>query len=370
MNAIPDLSASKNPPPKLLELRVRPVCVPMPQPHRTASGAITESPLVLTDVIAEDGVIGHSIVFTYTRAALKPTAELIRNFEEFIKGDRIAPAEIEQKLSKRFRLLGTQGLVGMALAAIDMALWDALARSCAKSLVSLLGGVEKPIPAYGAVGYDGIADSAKVAEEWANRGFRGVKAKIGYPSAQEDIAVIRAIRKATGEPFAIMVDYNQSLTPADAIQRLRILDDEGLTWIEEPTLAHDYAGHAQVAREIKTPIQCGENWWGTLDMQHAIDAQASDFMMPDVMKIGGVTGWLRAAALAQTHGIRLSNHLWPEISAQLMCLTPTAHWLEYADWWNPVIAEPLAVKEGMAIVAGAVGTGVDWNEKVVARFAV
>lgn len=370
VNAIPDLPASKNPPPKLLELRVRPVCVPMPQPHRTASGAITESPLVLTDVIAEDGVIGHSIVFTYTRAALKPTAELIRNFEELIKGDRIAPAEIEQKLTKRFRLLGTQGLVGMALAAIDMALWDALARSCAKSLVSLLGGVAKPIPAYGAVGYEGIADSAKVAEEWANRGFRGVKAKIGYPSVQEDIAVIRAIRKAAGDPFAIMVDYNQSLTPADAIQRLRILDDEGLTWIEEPTLAHDYAGHAQVAREIKTPIQCGENWWGTLDMQHAIDAQASDFMMPDVMKIGGVTGWLRAAALAQTHGIRLSNHLWPEISAQLMCLTPTAHWLEYADWWNPIIAEPLEVKDGMAIVDGAVGTGVDWNEQAVTRFAV
>ena len=83
---------------------------------------------------------------------------------------------------------------------------------------------------------------------------------------------------------------------------MRVLDDEGLTWVEEPTLAHDYAGHALVAREARTPIQCGENWWGTLDLQHAVDAGASDFVMPDVMKIGGVTGWLRAAAIAAAHG--------------------------------------------------------------------
>lgn len=365
-----NLSMSLNPPPKLRELIVRAVCVPMSQPHRTASGVISESPLVLTDAVAEDGIVGHSVVFTYTKAALGPTATLIKNFEPFIKGSVLAPTEIEQTLAKRFRLLGTQGLVGMALAAIDMALWDALARSCGKSLVGLLGGVHKPIGAYGAVGYDGVEGSAKVAEHWARQGFKAVKAKIGYPSVREDLAVIRAMRKAVGEDFAFMVDYNQSLTPADAIERLRLLDDEGLTWVEEPTLAHDYTGHAMVAREIKTPIQCGENWWGILDMQHAIDAHASDFMMPDVMKIGGVTGWLRAAALAQSHSIPLSNHLWPEISAQLMCLTPTAHWLEYADWWNPVIAEPLRIESGSAMVDGAVGTGVDWNENNIARFMI
>ena len=137
-----------------------------------------------------------------------------------------------------------------------------------------------------------------------------MKAKIGYPSVQEDVAVIRAIRQAVGDGVAIMVDYNQCLTPVEAVERLRVLDDEGLTWVEEPTLAHDYAGHALIAREAKTPIQCGENWWGLLDLRHAIDAGASDFIMPDVMKIGGVTGWLRAAALAQANGIRVSSHIF------------------------------------------------------------
>jgi len=354
-------------PPKLRELRVRAVRVPMPKPHRTTGGVVAESPLVLTDAIT-DGAVGHSVLFTYTPAALGPTADLIKNCEPLIKGESLAPAEIEQKLARRFRLLGTQGLVGMALAAIDMALWDALARTHGVSLVRLLGGTERPIPAYGGIGYDGPTECAKAAAEWAERGFKGVKAKIGYPTVQEDVAVIRAMRKAVGDGVAIMVDYNQCLTPCEAIERLRVLDDEGLTWVEEPTLAHDFTGHAQIAREVRTPIQCGENWWGVLDLRHALDAGAADLVMPDVMKIGGVTGWLRAAALAQAYGVRMSSHLWPEISAQLLCVTPTAHWLEYADWWNPVLREPLRIEAGMATVAGATGTGVEWNEDAVARF--
>jgi mandelate racemase len=190
-----------------------------------------------------------------------------------------------------------------------------------------------------------VAESAQVAEGWAKRGFRGVKAKIGYPTVQEDIAVIRAMRTAVGPDVAIMVDYNQSLTPSEAIQRLRYLDDEGITWVEEPTLAHDFRGHAQIARAAETPIQCGENWWGPLDVQHALDAQASDLMMLDVMKIGGVTGWMWAAALAHTHGVPIS-----------------------ADWWSSVLREPLQIRDGMAVVADTPGTGVAWDEAAVTRF--
>jgi mandelate racemase len=351
------------------EFRVRPVIVPMPEPHRTASGAISESPLVLVDVLTEDGAEGHGIVFTYGRAALRPTADLASNLGTLLRGDPLAPRDAAIKLSTRLRLLGTHGLVGMALAGLDMALWDALARRQRTSLSRLLGSAEKPVRAYGGVGYDGAAASARVAEQWAKRGFSGVKAKIGYPTVAEDLAVVRAIREAVGEQVAVMVDYNQSLTPAEAVQRLRALDGEGLTWVEEPTVAEDYAGHAAVAREARTPIQCGENWWGPREMRKAIDAQASDFMMLDTMKIGGVTGWMQAAALGEAHGIPLSSHLWPELSAQLLCATPTAHWLECADWWNPVLAGPLQIERGCASLEGAEGSGVSWDEKAVARFS-
>ena len=219
--------------PIIRELRVRTVRVPMQEPHRTASGMVTESPLVLTDVITGDGLAGHSIVFTYTATALQPTADLIRNFEPLLKGEPLAPVEIERKLARRFRLLGTQGLVGMALAGIDMALWDALARTHETSLTQLLGGIGKPIQVYGGVDYDGASASAKAAEDWVRRGFTGVKAKIGYPDVKEDIEVIEAMRAAVGDDVAIMVDYNQSLTsrrsrtaPARA-RRSRINLDRG-----------------------------------------------------------------------------------------------------------------------------------------------
>jgi mandelate racemase len=354
--------------PTITGLRVRAVRVPMPEPHRTASGVITESPLVLIDAAVDGEIAGHAMLFTYTTAALRPLADLISNIEPLMTGEPLAPSAVTDKLNARFRLLGTQGLVGMAIAGIDMALWDALARLHGMPLARLLGATPAPIRAYGAVGYDGPAQSAKVAEQWVKKGFRGVKAKIGYADVKEDIEVVRAMRQAVGDDVAVMVDYNQSLTAAEAVERLRHLDDLGLTWIEEPTLSHDFEGHAHIARATKTPIQSGENWWGPLDVLHALRAGASDFIMPEVMKAGGVTGWRRCAALAESHGVRVSNHLWPEVSAQLLATSPMAHWLEYSDWWNPIVESPLEVNDGLAHPSAEPGSGVTFNEAAVRRW--
>lgn len=355
---------------KIQEVRVRPVMVPMKEPHRTASGAIEVSPLVLTDVVLDSSVIGHSYIFCYTELALRPTVNLVENLGSLLTGHPLAPRETYLQLQKKFRLLGAQGITGMAIAALDMALWDALARSQSLPLVRLLGGEPKPIRAYGAVGYDGVAGSAREAARWAERGFTGVKAKIGYPTVEEDLAVVRAMREAVGPKVAIMVDYNQSLTPSEAIERGQQLAAENLAWIEEPVLAHDFSGHAQVARELSTPLQSGENWWGPLELSKAIDAGASNLMMPDVMKIGGVTGWMEAAALAGAHGIRVSNHLFVEVSTHLLCATSTAHWLEYADWFNPVLETPLKIQDGFAVLDERPGSGIEWDEAAVENYRV
>lgn len=220
------------------------------------------------------------------------------------------------------------------------------------------------------MGYDGPENSAAAAASWAERGFRGVKAKIGYPTVDEDLDVIRAMRAAVGDDVAIMVDYNQSLTPVEASQRLAALETQRITWVEEPVLAHDYAGHARIARQARVPIQCGENWWGALDLEQAIDAGASDYVMADVMKIGGVTGWQRAAALAHASALPLSSHLWSELSAQLLSVSPTAHWLEYSDWWNPILDDPLEIDNGMAIPSTKPGSGIEWNHHAVEALSI
>lgn len=356
--------------PKITGLNVSAILLPMLEPHRTASGVVSESPLVLTELHTDAGITGRSIVFTYTPIALKPLADLISNMSALIENQPLAPTQLEAQLSARFRLLGTQGLIGMALAAIDMAMWDAHTRVHQTNLVQLLGGTAKAVPVYGGIGYDGEHGSAASAETWVKRGFRGVKAKIGYPDVSEDLKVIRAIRDTVGPDVDVMVDYNQCLSPIEAIERVKHLNDAGLTWIEEPTLAHDYSGHAAIRDQSDTPIQSGENWWGTQDLQHALDNNASDFVMLDVMKVGGVSGWLRGAAMAASKNIPVSSHLWPEISSQLLSVTPTAHWVEYCDWWNSVLAEPLQVENGYSTLSDSIGTGMDWLDDIAEQYRI
>jgi mandelate racemase len=355
---------------KITALQVRCVHAPMPQPHRTASGTISISPLALLTLATDEGIEGHSMVFSYSPAALKPLGELMKNMEPLLAGQALAPAAVSDMLAARFRLLGTQGLVGMAIAGIDMALWDAHARSLGQPLCAVLGAAPRPVPAYGNMGYDGADACARQAEALARQGFKAIKAKIGYPTVAEDLAVVRAMRSAAGPDVAIMVDYNQSLSPAEALARVRALDGEGLAWIEEPVLAHDFHGLVALSRQARTPMQAGENWWGPLQFEHALRAGVGPLAMPDAMKCGGVTGWQRIAALGQAQGVSLSSHLWPELSAQLLCATPTAHWLEYVDWWNAVLKEPLEVREGLAYPSTRPGSGVEFDDEAVQRYAV
>jgi mandelate racemase len=349
---------------------VRAVDVPLARPHQTASGVLASAPLVLIDLLTEEGVAGRSYVFCYTPAALVPVARLVANIGAWLTGDAVAPLALERKVQGRLRLLGPQGLTGIAAAGLDMAAWDALARAAGLPLARLLGGDLRPFPAYHSLGMSGEARAGEEVQESVEAGFRAIKIKFGYPDLRDDLAVIRAIRRAVGDDILLMVDYNQTLTVPEALRRLRALDDLGLGWVEEPTTADDFAGHAQISREARTPIQLGENWWGTHDMAKALAAGASDLAMLDAMKIGGVTGWLRAAALAEPGGLPVSSHLFSEISAHLLAVSPTAHWLEYADWADPILQEPLRVSAGHAHPSATPGSGLAWHEEHVRRYRV
>lgn len=352
-------------------IAARAVNVPMRLPLATGGGTVATAPLVLVDLTTAEGVTGCGYVFAYTPAAVKPLAELVRNLEPLLAGEPAAPLAIERKLLSRFRLLGPQGLTGMAAAAIDMAAWDALAKNAGLPLARLLGGEPRPIPAYNSCGL-GIIGAEKAAAEAAElmaAGFSAVKVRLGYPDLETDLAVVRAVRRAAGDGAVLLSDYNQSLTPAEAIRRGRALDAEGLAWIEEPTRADDYAGHAAIAREIATPVQLGENWWGPHDMAKSIAAGASDLLMPDACKIGGVSGWLRAAAQADAAARPVSSHLFPEVSAHLLAVTPTAHWLEWVDWASPILQEPSSARDGHVTAPDRPGIGIAWDEAAVARYA-
>jgi mandelate racemase len=338
----------------------------------TSRGRITEAPLLLIDVETGEGVIGRAYLWSYFPRAMVAIAGLLKEVEEQTRGERIVPGALWSKLAERFALIGVQGIVRMAMAGFDIACWDALAVAANVPLVRLLGGEPRRIPAYNSCGLglmptDALADEA---EKLLERGFRAVKLRLGYPTLAEDLAAVHAVKSRIPEGVALMVDYNQALSVDEALVRGRALDRENLAWLEEPIRHDDYAGTALLARELSVPIQIGENFSLPAAMQAALNAKACDLAMPDLERIGGVTGWQQAAALAAKRKVKMSSHLYSETSAHLLAMTPTAHFLEYVDWADKVVQEPLRIVDGAAVIADRPGHGMVWDKAAVERYRV
>jgi len=262
--------------------------------------------------------------------------------------------------------------VRMAMAGFDVAAWDALAIAAGWPLATLLGSTPKRVRAYNSCGL-GLMSPGRLADEAEKLlagGFRAVKLRLGYPTLKEDLIALHAVKKRVGGEIAVMVDYNQALSLAQALERGRALDQEGIYWLEEPIRHDDYAGNATLVRELKTPIQIGENFSESDAMAAALAAGAADYVMPDLERIGGVTGWLRAAALAATRRIEMSSHLYPEVSAHLLAATPTCHFLEYMDWADKILAEPLKIEDGFAVAPQRPGNGLAWDKKAVEKYRI
>jgi len=355
-------------------IRATPVEVPLNFVLGTSRGAFRQAPLLLIDLETEEGVTGRAYLFCYLRAVAPAIMSLLGEVETVTKGDKIDPAALWAKLAGRFALIGVQGIVRMALAGFDVACWDAVAVAAGQPLVGMLGAEPKPIPAYNSCGLGLMDDFGALAAEaeklLAVGNFRAVKLRLGYATLERDIAAMHAVRKRIGGDVHLMIDYNQVLTVGDALARGRALDAENIYWMEEPIRHDDYAGAARLARELKVPIQIGENFSLPAAMAIAIEQKAADYVMPDLERIGGVTGWRQAAELAAANRIKMSSHLFPEASAHLLAATPTRHFLEYVDWANVLVQEPLVIANGRAMIPDRPGNGMIWNEDAVERYRI
>ena len=358
---------------KIRAIKVRGVAAPMKRPLVTSIATVSVAPLLLIDLETDDGITGRSYLFALAKHHLPPLAELVKAMAAMVEGDEVAPFDLEKKLRARYALLGVHNIVLMAIAGIDAAAWDAWAQALGQPLVRLLGGSPRPIPAYNSngLGLLPLKELPKAATDLLKGGFTAVKLRLGRPAAKDDLEALRTVKKALGPQVTLMTDFNQGLSVAEAIRRGHMIDEEGgVDWIEEPVRADDLAGCARVAAALRTTVQIGENFSGPFQMRDALGLGASDLVMPDLQRIGGVTGWLRAAALAHAAGVEMSSHLFPEFSAHLLRVTPTAHWLEYVDWAAPVLREPLAVRDGHVQAPTRPGAGLEWNEEAIAQYAV
>ncbi|CAD6533720.1 Mandelate racemase [Paraburkholderia hiiakae] len=352
------------------EVQARAVLAPLKTPLVTPAGSFPKAPLVLIDLHTEEGITGRAYLMANSPVALKAMETLVLDLGATLVGQKVVPVERHEEMRSRFTLIGgSHGLANTAISGLDVALWDALAIAANLPLATLIGGRPQPLKAYNSLGMIRASGAAEEAEKSLSAGFNAIKFKIGWPTFAEDLAAVRAFREAAPD-VELMVDYNQSLTTAEALRRGHALESEGLAWIEEPIRCDDFAGFARIAAELKTPLQIGENFSGVFDMERALRADASDYVMCDVQMIGGVTGWLRAAALAQVTSKNFSSHCFVEASAHLLTVTPTRHWLEFLDVAGGILAEPPKVVNGTVTAPDCPGVGLVWDEAAVAKARV
>jgi len=354
-------------------VRARPVVVPLKRPVVSRVGQFREWPLILIDLYTKEGVVGRSYLEPYLKSSMRYLTATIEDLAQAAVGQPVAPIDAYRRGIGALHLVGREGVSLIAVSGLDMAAWDALAKAAGLPLAEFLGGSVGPVPAYNSNGLwltplDGLAREASALV--AEGGFTALKLRIGRDRLADDLAAIATVREVAGAEVKLMCDFNQGLSLGDALVRCHALDDQGLYWFEEPITYDNIPGFAQLRRELKTPIQIGENFYGPRLLYQAVQAGACDYVMPDLMRIGGVTGWLRAAAIAGAAGIPMSTHLYPEIAAHLMRVTETAHWLEWQDWADPILAEPFALQDGQLLVPDRPGQGIDWDEKAVARYAL
>jgi mandelate racemase len=358
-------------------IRVRPLVVPLKRGLATSFGLFKEGPFVAIDLDTKGGIPGRVLGFTFHKLGLKLVPPALEALAAFAKGKTITFAEMpafHDACQKSLMLLGHEGVTQMALSMFDMAIHDALARAAGVPLWKLLGGRPDPIPAYNSCGLGILAPeaAAKEARELVaeHGGFRHVKMRLGRGDVAAEIAAIRAVSSAAGDGVLVSSDFNQALAPATALDTCRAIDDLGLAWIEEPVVFDDYETQARLTAKLKTPVQIGETWWHWRVGKRAIEMGAADYIMPDILRIGGVTGWMRLARVAEAAAIPFSSHLSPEYSAHVLAATPTRHWLEFMDWGQELIRDPVVPDKGFARPKDTPGAGIDWNEAAVGRRVV
>jgi mandelate racemase len=350
---------------------VRAVAVPLRRAVVSKVGLFHEWPIILIDLHTQEGVTGRAYLEPYLRNAARYLIPAIQDLAAQRTGRPIHPIDDFQAMHRSLNLVGYEGMSMIAVSGLDMAAWDAMAKAANMPLAEFLGGSRGGVRAYNSNAL-WLTDVAGLREEAAalvaEGGFRGLKLRLGRERVADDLLAIKEVRKGAGDEIKLMVDFNQGLSFGDALHCCHALDGEGLYWFEEPVTYNNLEGYSRLREELKTPLQLGENFYGPRSLHQALAAGAGDYVMPDLMRIGGVTGWLRAAAIAGAAGIEMSSHLYPEFSAHLLRVTETAHWLEWQDWADPVLVEPFKIADGNLQIPDKPGAGIEWDEAAVKRW--
>jgi L-alanine-DL-glutamate epimerase-like enolase superfamily enzyme len=366
--------SSESPIMKITRLRTQVVHLPIDPPIQSSiMGALRTTDCVLTFLDTDDGLTGEGLVMTINNRRLGVIHEMIRNLEDLVIGlDPRLGGSLNARAWKELNFLGYEGVSIIGLAALDMAMWDLRGKAAGLNVAHLIGACRASVPTYASGGLwlgGSLDDLQQQARGFVDRGFRGMKTRVGPGDPEAMVARVRAVREAIGPDIALMVDANQQMTVKQAIRIGRMMEDLNLTWFEEPVICHDHQGEAQIAAALDTPIASGETVYTHRGILGMLEARSADVLMPDLQRMGGPSEFLKAGHLCEAFHIPCASHLFPEMSLSLLAALPGGYYLEHMPWFEPIYRDRIELDaDGHAVVSDRPGWGFSFDPDAIRRF--
>jgi mandelate racemase len=359
--------------PTVSKISIVTVNLPLQRPIVSSVGHYEKWPFIITEVTLDNGIVGNSYICPYLVNYTNAIKGVIHELFALFENKPLTPPEFYETGMRQLSLLGRGGIAMYALAALDIAFWDASAKHAGLPLCEHLGGSQADVRAYNSGGLWLLPpeELASQARELRQEGdFSALKIRLGRADLDSDQRAIEFVRSQMDPRGDLLCDFNQVLTFTDALRRLHGLDDQGLYWFEEPIPYYEFRNYAELRQNVSTPLILGENFHGIDHATLSLELGSGDAIMPDLMRIGGISGWLKTAALAEAYRKPVSSHLYHEVSAHLMRVTPTADYLEWMNWVDPLLKEPYQVKEGHLIIPDRPGVGLEFRRDVIDRYKI
>jgi L-alanine-DL-glutamate epimerase-like enolase superfamily enzyme len=357
--------------PKIKRITCFTAVSPESRPIADSTHAIPEIRFLVTRIETDNGSVGEGylLAFHYSPqailGALREAATLALGREICRTGEFLAEHE------KQCEYFGGVGLQRWAGGAINLAMWDAWARTLEVPVWKLFGVCHDRIPLYGSGGWLSYSLDELLLEvrAYVRRGFRSVKVKVGSPEIQRDIERLAKVRETVGAHVRVMMDANQGMGLAAALELARAVQPLRITWFEEPLNRADYDGYAQLRRQAGLSIATGEREFDTVTLRELIRRDAIDLWQPDILRLGGVEAWRASAALAQAHHIPVLPHYYKEYDVPLLVTVPNACGAESFDWVDGLITHPVRMQDGFAYPNAGAGWGFRFHDKFLTELA-
>lgn len=363
-----------NKPVTITQIATRLASIPLEKPLQTSTFPLLAIDSVLVDVHTDQGASGLGWVFAPGLGKAKSLKALIDDLGTLLIGQDAF--DVEQRwrdMLNASTFIGRTGAAVMAMSGLDTALWDIAGKIANQPLGKLLGASRDSIETYASEGLwlnTSIDELCAQAVSFKERGFSAMKMRVGSTELETDIERVTELRKAIGPDTSLMVDANQGWDASRAIAFARGVEACNLLWMEEPVGYQSYDDMAQIAATIDVPLCVGETNYMVEDFTRLIDMNCGHYLMPDLMRVGGVTGMRKVAALAQAHNLPITPHLFMEVATHVACAAPNAVWQEHMPWWQVIFKQKIDFRDGHIHLSNNPGLGVEWDEKMVQKFLV